>query len=96
MLDKAKSTDTEAMIAALEDLRFDTIVGPAVMRGLDNQSTLGAWVGETALNGRQGTMRNFRYVDGAQYLHPEEEVRAVAQGLSADVPPAAADRGGAT
>jgi branched-chain amino acid transport system substrate-binding protein len=76
MLDKAKSTDTEAMIAALEDLRFDTIVGPAVMRGLDNQSTLGAWVGETALNGRQGTMRNFRYVDGAQYLHPEEEVRA--------------------
>jgi branched-chain amino acid transport system substrate-binding protein len=76
MLDKAKSTDTEAMIAALEDLRFDTIAGPAVMRGLDNQSTLGAWVGETALNGRQGTMRNFRYVDGAQYLHPEEEVRA--------------------
>lgn len=76
MLDKAKSTDTEAMIAALEDLRFDTIVGPALMRGLDNQATLGAWVGETALNGRQGTMRNFRYEDGAKHMHPEEEVRA--------------------
>ena len=76
MLDKAKSTDTEAMIASLEDLRFDTIVGPALMRGLDNQATLGAWVGETALNGRQGTMRNFRYEDGAKHMHPEEEVRA--------------------
>lgn len=76
MLDKAGSTDTEAMIAALEDLRFETIVGPAVMRGLDNQATLGAWVGETALNGRQGTMRNFRYEDGANHMHPEDEVRA--------------------
>ena len=76
MLEKAKSTETEAMVAALEDLRFDTIIGPAVMRGIDNQSTLGAWVGETALNGRQGTMRNFRYEDGAKHMHPEEEVRA--------------------
>nr|WP_294169337.1 ABC transporter substrate-binding protein [uncultured Sphingomonas sp.] len=76
VLEKAKSTDTEATIAALEDLRFNTIAGPAVMRGIDNQATLGAWVGETALSGRQGTMRNFRYVDGAQYLHPEAEVRA--------------------
>ena len=77
MLEKAKSTETEAMLAALEDLRFDTIAGPAVMRGIDNQATLGAWVGETALNGRQGTMRNFRYEDGANHMHPEEEVRAV-------------------
>ena len=46
------------------------------MRGLDNQATLGAWVGETALAGRQGTMRNFQYKDGAQYMHPEDEVRA--------------------
>jgi len=76
VLDKAKSTDTEAMIAALEDLRFETIAGPAVMRALDNQATLGAWVGETALNGRQGTMKNFRYEDGAGYMHPEDEVRA--------------------
>ncbi|MDQ4136510.1 MAG: ABC transporter substrate-binding protein [Pseudomonadota bacterium] len=76
MLEKATSTETEAMIAALEDLRSDTIVGPVTMRGLDNQATLGVWVGETALKGRQGTMKNFRFEDGAKYMHPEAEVRA--------------------
>lgn len=76
MLEKARSTETEAMIAALEDLRSDTIAGPVVMRGLDNQATLGVWVGETTLEGRQGSMKNFRYEDGARHLHPEAEVRA--------------------
>ncbi len=76
MLEKAGSTDTEAMVKALEDLPFETIVGPAVMGGIDNQATLGAWVGETTLKGRQGSMKNFRYVDGRDYMHPEAEVRA--------------------
>jgi branched-chain amino acid transport system substrate-binding protein len=76
MLEKAGSTETEAMVKALEDLPFETIVGPAVMRGLDNQATLGAWVGETTLKGRQGSMKNFRYVDGRSVMHPEGEVRA--------------------
>jgi branched-chain amino acid transport system substrate-binding protein len=76
MLEKAGSTETEAMIKALEDLPFETIVGPAVMRGIDNQATLGAWVGETTLKGRQGAMKNFRYADGKDYMHPEAEVRA--------------------
>jgi branched-chain amino acid transport system substrate-binding protein len=47
MIEKAGSTDTEKLIAALEDMRFDTVIGPVTMRGLDNQSTHGAWVGET-------------------------------------------------
>jgi branched-chain amino acid transport system substrate-binding protein len=76
MLAKAEGAETEAMLAALEDLRTDTIVGPVTMRGLDNQSTLGAWVGETVLRGRQGAMRNWRYEDGANHLFPEAEVRA--------------------
>ena len=77
ILKKVLSSALKRVIAAEpETTRFDTIVGPAVMRGIDNQSTLGAWVGETALNGRQGTMRNFRYEDGANHMHPEEEVRA--------------------
>jgi branched-chain amino acid transport system substrate-binding protein len=76
MLDKAGGAETEAMIAALEDLRTDTIVGPVTMRGLDNQATLGAWVGETMLRGRQGAMRNWRYEDGANHMFPEAEVRA--------------------
>ncbi|ACA16441.1 Extracellular ligand-binding receptor [Methylobacterium sp. 4-46] len=76
LLETAKSTDTEALIAALEGLTSETIAGKVTMRALDHQSTLGAWIGETALDGRKGTMRNVRYADGADYLFPEAEVRA--------------------
>ncbi len=47
-LEKAGSTDTEALIKALEDAQFDTIVGPVTMRGIDHQSSMGAWVGKLA------------------------------------------------
>ncbi len=77
MLDKAGSTDTAKLLAALDDAKFTTLVGPVVMRGLDHQSTLGAWVGETAREDKRGTMRNWHYEDGAKYLFPEAEVRAV-------------------
>jgi len=76
MLNRANSLDTEKMVEALADLRTDAIVGPVAMRGLDHQGTLGAWVGETTLRGSQGTMKNFRYADGADYMFSEEEVRA--------------------
>ncbi len=76
LLNKANSTDSEALVEAFKDLRSDTVVGPVTMRGLDQQSTMGTWVGETVLRGRAGTMRNSRYVDGAEVMFPEEEVRA--------------------
>lgn len=80
LFNKAKSTDTEALVTALEGLTSDSIVGPVVMRALDHQSTLGAWVGETTLKGKLPTMKNWRYADGKDYLHPEAEVRAVRKG----------------
>jgi branched-chain amino acid transport system substrate-binding protein len=80
MLEKAGSTDTDKMIAALTGLTLDTVAGPVTMRGLDHQSTLGAWVGETTLNGRTGTMKNWKYQDGANYLFPEAEVKAARKG----------------
>ncbi|RVU15492.1 ABC transporter substrate-binding protein [Methylobacterium oryzihabitans] len=80
MLEKAGSTETEAMIKALTDLRTETVAGPVTMRGLDHQSTLGVWVGETALNGRQGTMTKFQYEDGAKFMFPEAEVKAARKG----------------
>jgi branched-chain amino acid transport system substrate-binding protein len=76
MLDRARSTDTEAMMAALRGLVTDTIAGPVTMRAIDQQSTLGAWVGETAVEGGRGVMRNWRYEDGANHMFPEAEVRA--------------------
>ena len=46
------------------------------MRGIDQQGTMGTWVGGTTQRNGQGTMRNARYADGAEYMFPEEEVRA--------------------
>ncbi|GBD43653.1 Aliphatic amidase expression-regulating protein [bacterium HR40] len=71
------STDTETMIAALERITVDTPVGPIRFRALDNQSTLGAWVGKLAVENGRGTMVDVRYRDGADYLLPEAEVRKV-------------------
>jgi branched-chain amino acid transport system substrate-binding protein len=76
MLDKAGSTDTDKLLAALQDAKFSTIAGPVTMRGLDHQATLGAWVGETTKKDKMGTMKNWKYEDGAKYLFPEAEVKA--------------------
>jgi branched-chain amino acid transport system substrate-binding protein len=76
MLEKAGSTDTEKMIAALSGEKFATLVGPVTMRAIDHQSTLGAWVGETTKKGKVGTMKNWKYEDGAKYVFPDAEVKA--------------------
>jgi branched-chain amino acid transport system substrate-binding protein len=76
MLNRANSLDNEVLVDTLRDLRTDTLVGNVTMRGIDQQGTMGTWVGETVLRNGQGTMRNARYADGADYMFPEEEVRA--------------------
>lgn len=76
LFNKAKSTETEALITALKGLKCDTVAGPVVMREIDQQSTLGAWVGETTRKGKMGTMKNWRYEDGAKYMFPEADVIA--------------------
>jgi branched-chain amino acid transport system substrate-binding protein len=71
---KAKSTDTEKLIAAMRGLSWTTPFGPAVFRALDQQSTMGAYVGKLDLRGGRGTMVDWRYADGAKYLPPDAEV----------------------
>jgi len=75
-IEKAGSVDTEALIKALEDAKFDTVIGPITMRGLDNQSTMGAWVGKLVLKGASGGMKDWTYLDGAAFMPPEAEVKA--------------------
>lgn len=76
LIAKAGTVETEALLKTFDDMRFDTIGGPVVMRGLDKQCTMGAWVGETTLRGRVGAMKNWRFEDGAKFMFPEAEVRA--------------------
>ena len=45
-LRKAGSTDAEKLIQAFRGLRVQTVFGPVVFRAIDQQSTLGAFVGK--------------------------------------------------
>ena len=72
---KAGSTDRDAMIAAMEGLTFDTPVGKVTFRAIDHQSTMGAYVGRTAVKDGKGIMVDWTYADGANYLPSDAEVR---------------------
>jgi branched-chain amino acid transport system substrate-binding protein len=74
LLKKAGTTDTEKMVAAMEGLKFNSIIGPITFRKIDHQSTMGAYVGYTALKGGQGIMVNWKYADGKDYLPADAEV----------------------
>ncbi len=76
-IERAGSVETEAMIKALEDAKFDTVVGPVTMRGIDNQSTMGAWIGKLVLKGANGGMTDWSYKDGASFMPTEASVKAV-------------------
>jgi branched-chain amino acid transport system substrate-binding protein len=70
---KAKSTDTEKLIVALRGLAWTTPFGPAVFRAADHQSTMGAYVGKLDVRGGKGTMVDWRYADGKDYLPSEAD-----------------------
>ena len=75
ILAKAGSTDADKLIAAAEGLKFDTPFGEATFRAIDHQSTLGAFVGKTALKDGKGVMTDVVYHDGADFLPPESMVK---------------------
>jgi branched-chain amino acid transport system substrate-binding protein len=77
ILSKANSTDSEKLVHAAEGLQVDTPFGKITFRKSDHQSTLGAFVGKTALKDGKGVMVDVGYRDGAKYLPPENEVKAL-------------------
>lgn len=74
-IEKAGSTDTEALIAAFKELPVQTPWGPIVYRGVDHQSTMGAFIGKLAIEDGKGVMTDVRYIDGASVLPDEAQVR---------------------
>ncbi len=72
---KAGSTDTEALIQAFKELEVDTPFGRIVYRGIDHQSTMGAYVGTLDVKDGKGIMTNFHYVDGATVQPTDEQVK---------------------
>jgi branched-chain amino acid transport system substrate-binding protein len=74
---KAKSTDTDKLVAAFKGLQVDTPFGKITYRPEDHQSTMGAYVGRTKNEGGKGVMVNYVYLDGAdaKYQPPVEELK---------------------
>jgi branched-chain amino acid transport system substrate-binding protein len=74
---KAGSTDTEKLVDAAEGIGVMTPFGPIVYRKVDHQSTLGAFVGKTALKDGKGVLVDVTYRDGAKYLPSDEETKSM-------------------
>ena len=72
---KAGSTDTEKLIAAMRGLAFESPFGKVSFRALDHQSTMGAYVGRTAVKDGKGVMVDWRYADGREYLPSDDTIR---------------------
>jgi branched-chain amino acid transport system substrate-binding protein len=72
---KAGSTETPKLLATMSGLKFDSPFGAVEFRPIDHQSTMGAFVGKTALKDGKGVMVDWHYADGAKYLPPDDEVK---------------------
>jgi len=74
---RAGSTEMEAIREAFIGLDVDTPVGKIHYREQDHQSTMGAFVGTTALQDGAGVMVDWTYKEGANYLPSDEDVAAM-------------------
>jgi branched-chain amino acid transport system substrate-binding protein len=76
VLKKAGSTETDKLVAAMKGLQVGTPFGNIVYRALDHQSTMGAYVGRTAVKDGKGVMIDWRYEPGEKHLPPDAVVKA--------------------
>jgi len=76
-INKAKSAETEKLVTALKGLQMQSPFGPITWRPIDQQSTMGAYVGQLAKKNGKGVMVNWYYADGAKYQPSDDEVRAL-------------------
>ena len=74
-LKAAGEVDTEKLVDAFAGLKVDTPYGQVQYRKIDHQSTMGVYVGVTAVEDGKGIMKDFAYIDGARLQPPDEQVR---------------------
>ena len=72
---KAGGADTDKLVNAFSGLEFESPLGKVKFRAIDHQSTMGAYVGKTAVKDGKGVMVDFAYRDGADYQPSDEEVK---------------------
>ena len=76
-LKKAGSTDPEKIVAALAGLSFVSPFGNVTFRAIDHQSTMGAYVGRTAVKDGKGIMVDWKYADGKDYQPADAVVKTL-------------------
>ncbi|MDB5820762.1 MAG: transporter substrate-binding protein, partial [Rhizobacter sp.] len=74
---KAKSAETEKLITAFNGLTFTAPFGKVTYRGIDHQSTMGAYVGKTKNDNGKGVMIDYTYLDGAKFMPSDADVKAM-------------------
>jgi branched-chain amino acid transport system substrate-binding protein len=74
---KAKSAETEKLITAFNGLSLTAPFGKVTYRGIDHQSTMGAYVGKTKNEGGKGVMVDYTYLDGAKFMPSDADVKAM-------------------
>lgn len=77
IIEKAGSTDTEALIKAAREVSFDTPVGPMSFRPQDHQSTFGFYIGKLAVEDGAGKMVDWKFFNGADYQIPDDVVKTL-------------------
>ena len=75
MLDRSRSTETDAMLEAMVGLEVSSPFGRITWREIDHQATMGAYVGRTAVEDGVPTMVDWYYADGGDHLPSDEVVR---------------------
>lgn len=73
-MEKAGTTETEKVVDAFADLGLDTPLGPIVYRAIDNQTTMGAYVGKLTVQDGMPRMVDWRFGKGEDYLPPDDVV----------------------
>lgn len=73
-IEKAGTTDVEAVIDALRGLTIDSPVGAITYREIDQQSDMGAFVGRLTVEEGMPRMVDWRFAPGSDYLPDDETV----------------------
>lgn len=82
-LKKSDGADADALVEALRGLQLESPLGTISLRALDQQASMGAFVGMVSQKDGRSSMSNWRYLDGAPYLPPVTYVRGRRPGSAA-------------
>jgi len=75
ILNKANSTDADSLIKATRGLSFESAMGPITFRAIDQQSTMGTWVGKLDVKDGRGVMVDWHYADGKDFQLDDADVK---------------------